>query len=74
MKERVNILLNKNDTEDNLKYLIYSAHDTQLANALEILNPVNFTLFTVPFCSTIYFELHYTDECIENRNTTCFTV
>ena len=35
MKTRVNQLLSGNTSPDTLRYLIYSAHDVQVANVLE---------------------------------------
>ena len=55
MKYKVSQLLNephqKNLAMDNLKMMIYSAHDTQVQNILSWLNPTNHKVRNVPFAS-----------------------
>ena len=41
MQNRVNELLGKSFTETDLRYIIYSAHDDNIANMFEWLHPTN---------------------------------
>lgn len=57
--------------------MIYSAHDVQVANLLEWLEPSGFNPVDVPYVSNFFFELHYDEDCLSNNQTTsdqCFTV
>jgi hypothetical protein len=57
--------------------MIYSAHDVQVANVLEWLEPVGFNPVDVPYVSNIFFELHYDEACLYNKATaseSCFSV
>jgi len=46
-----------------------------VANALVFLNPRNFTYYDVPFASSVFLELHYDMECVqEKRDRKCFWV
>jgi hypothetical protein len=49
--------------------MIYSAHDVQVANVLEWLEPASFNAVDVPYVSNFFFELHYDEECISNNST-----
>ena len=65
MKERVSSLLAGNETRDSLKYYIQSAHDTNIVNTLLWLAPINYDFIDAPFASSLYFELHYDDQCLQ---------
>jgi hypothetical protein len=56
--------------------MMYSAHDTQLANFLNFINATDFEFNYVTYVYTFYFELHYDYECIKSdkRNDSCFSV
>jgi hypothetical protein len=56
--------------------MIYSAHDVQVANLLEWLEPSGFNPLDVPYVSNFFFELHYDEDCLSNNQTSdqCFTV
>lgn len=65
------------------RYVIYSAHDTQIANVIEFLEAQNYDgsrhqYTDVPYVSTLYFELHYDENCVKttslNKVRDCFTV
>ena len=62
--------------DQKVKYLIYSAHDTNVVNILEHLNPVNEDLKGVQYAASIYYELHKSDtiECARSQDSKCFTV
>jgi hypothetical protein len=59
MSDRVNAILNGTEQKHDLRYVMYSAHDTQVANLLEYLNLTDFDYYYIPYASNIYFELHY---------------
>lgn len=44
IEDRVSMILNGTDSNDSLKYLMYSSHDDSLANTLLFLNPSNLDL------------------------------
>ena len=69
------MILNDSETNDSLKYLMYSSHDDSLANTLIFLNPLNLDLASIPFAASLYLELHYDDECLKNlKDRSCFTL
>lgn len=73
MKEKINQML-ANDVEIPLKYMIYSAHDTQVVNMMDFLQK---DYFYTPFASTVIFELKYSESCLANAEKTkkdCFGV
>jgi len=51
MEHRVNSILNGTEKKTDLRYVIYSAHDTQIANLLEFFNFSEFFYDGVPYCS-----------------------
>mmetsp|Transcript_18036 Transcript_18036/g.13067 ORF Transcript_18036/g.13067 Transcript_18036/m.13067 type:complete len:184 (+) Transcript_18036:416-967(+) len=52
--------------EPSLKYAMYSAHDTQVANLLEFFAFDNSFYYQVPYASNVYFELHYSQKCLDS--------
>lgn len=59
--------------EADLKYFIYSAHDTQVVNMMHFLQKdFDFT----PYASTVFFELKYSTECLasDSADENCFGV
>ena len=76
MKDRVNSLLNGIDNRDQLRFVLYSVHDFQIANMLRFLNLTNnFTYHEIPFAANIHYELYYNQSCVESvRDTSCFSV
>lgn len=48
-----------------MRYVIYSAHDYQIANMLEFFHFIDFDYYQVPYCSQFYIELHYDSQCLE---------
>ena len=75
MNITVQKLINRTWTNDDLKYLIHSSHDTQLLNVLEFWNLYDYDVIDQPYASSIFFELHYDDTCLRTtRDTSCFTV
>ena len=64
MKEKVDMLsgLNEtNTTKKNLKFMIYSAHDTQVVNMMDFLQK---DFKWVPYASTVTFELKFSVKCV----------
>lgn len=81
MDDRVQKLINGTSTHNDLKYVIYSAHDDQISNILlfldgTFLNNTKFTFHDVPTCSQVYFEVYYDDECLYygKGDASCFWV
>jgi len=75
MKNRVAEILSGNESRDTLRYFIYSAHDDAISNLLLFLNPVNFEFESVPYCSTVYFELYYDEDCVKTtKDNSCFSM
>jgi hypothetical protein len=58
---------------DGPKYILYSAHDTQLGNLVDWFNPDNLRINTIPFASSLFFELHYNEDCIY-ADKSCFFI
>jgi len=56
--------------------MIYSAHDTQLINMYNWLSPLNLEEDYVNYASTNFFELRYSESCLNgpNANESCFRV
>eukprot|EP00347_Sterkiella_histriomuscorum_P008612 403344429 len=71
------------DNTDTLRYYIYSAHDTQIANVMEFLFLSDYDgnrhqYSDVPYASTLFFELHYDLNCLatsdKDKLRDCFSV
>lgn len=60
------------ETKD-LKYIIYSAHDTQVVNMMGFLQK---DFDWVTYASTVIFELKYSEQCLAGANAdeSCFGV
>lgn len=75
MKDRINSILQGIDKRDELRYVMYNAHDIQISNLLEFLRPTDFDYDFIPYSSQIYIELHYDEQCVKTkRDTSCFSV
>ena len=77
MKDTVAKYLNRTQSNNDLKYIVHSSHDTQQWNVKEFLQPLNYDPIDMPYASTIFFELHYDEGCLNNtktRGNQCFTV
>lgn len=62
MKHTIDTMLGKtNKTEDPMKLMIYSAHDTQVVNMMDFLQK---DFDWVPYASTVVFELKYQESCV----------
>ena len=70
LQQRVDEISGRTQTSSDLRYLIYSAHDNQIANIVEFLEPTNITQDHVVFAAQVTIELHYS--CTESD--ACFTV
>ena len=55
MQEIMNIT--QNGTNNGIKYRLYSAHDTNVANIMKTIAPSNNWEY-IPYASNIYIELH----------------
>lgn len=63
MKHTIDTMLGKtNKTEDPMKLMIYSAHDTQVVNMMDFLQK---DFDWVPYASTVVFELKYQESCVK---------
>lgn len=77
MKDTVAKYLNGTQSNDDLKYLIHSSHDTQQWNLMTFLEPVSHDPIDFPYASTNFIELHYDENCLKNPKTKgagCFSV
>ena len=52
---------------DELKFMIYSAHDTQVDNMMVFLTQSKESFTYIPFASQVTFELKYSAKCVEGR-------
>ena len=58
MQEKVNSMLN-GTPESPLKFMIYSAHDTQVDNVMVLLKQNKTAIDYIPYASQVIFELTY---------------
>jgi hypothetical protein len=68
MKKRVGQLMMKaaREEDENIRLMIYSAHDVQVANVIEWIEPVGgVDVVDVPYGSNLIFEMYYDEKCIE---------
>ena len=68
--QRVDEIMGRAETSSDLRYLIYSAHDDQIANIVEYLESTNVIQDHVVFAAQVTIELHYS--CTDSE--ACFTV
>lgn len=66
MRERARQIASGDNSRDTLRYMMYSAHDVQVANVLQWLQPEDFTYADVPYASSFHFELRYDETCLSN--------
>ena len=72
MKEKVDLAVSKLRQHKDLKFVVYSAHDTQVVNMMDFLQK---DFKWVPYASTVTFELKYSAQCVkENASADCFGV
>lgn len=75
MHQRIFDITGGDKSRDTLRYVIYSAHDVQIANVLTQLNAVDHEFVDVTYGSSVFFELYYDTECIDTlRDDGCFSV
>jgi len=77
LETKIEQLINGTETRDTLRYLIESAHDTQLLFTLRWLEPAMYDFEDMPFASSIMYELHYDDQCLKDEKSAprnCFTL
>lgn len=79
MRNRVAEVINNSTDRDTLRYFLYSAHDVQVANVLQWLQPEDYKFVDVPYVSNFHFELRYNETCLTSTNTPgeklqCFSV
>ena len=70
MRKRVGQLMMKaareEEEDENIRLMIYSAHDVQVANVIEWIEPVGgVDVVDVPYGSNLIFEMYYDEKCIE---------
>jgi len=61
ISDKVDAILAGKESQNDLKYIMYSAHDDNIANAILFFQPYNYYLSYVPFASSMLFELHFDD-------------
>ena len=59
------MLSNTYQANEELKMLIYSAHDDSISNGILFLQPINYNIVDIPYGSQFAYELHYEQECID---------
>jgi hypothetical protein len=77
LQDTVGKLLNGTRTDDDLRYIVHSSHDTQQWNIVKFLEPVGYEPIDMPYASTVIFELHYDEGCLadpKKRGEHCFSV
>ena len=76
MQRRVDELLGYREAGSPLRYMIYSAHDDQIANVMEWLPATNVRQDTILFAANVFFELAYDEDCLVNTSlmVDCFKV
>jgi hypothetical protein len=71
----ISILSSGQDNRDELRYILNSGHDDQIANILWWLQPYQYNFTDIPYASTITFELSYNKKCLETiKDDSCFSV
>ncbi len=63
MQSKVESLLAKTPVSQ-LKYIIYSAHDDNIANIMKWMHPLDVQMDYVLFASQVVFELRYDSGCL----------
>ena len=79
MKSKVSEMLGKeseieiSDAEKDLKFMIYSAHDTQVVNMMNFLKK---DYYWTPYASQVIYELKYSASCLaaSEDGEECFSV
>jgi hypothetical protein len=76
MYDRLNSILSTGkDLRDELRYILNSGHDDQIANLIWWLQPYQYNFTDIPYASTITFELSYNQTCLNTvKDSSCFTV
>jgi hypothetical protein len=64
MHQRIFYITSGDTNQDSIRYFIHSAHDFQIGNVLDWLEPVDDYFADVTYGSTLYFELWYDVDCI----------
>lgn len=60
MQSRVDSILKTGlDDRDELRYMLNSAHDTQVANLIWWLNSIDYDFIDIPYASSVIIELRY---------------
>lgn len=82
MESKINDMLGLSDVdsilseaEKRMKFMIYSAHDTQVDNVEVWLNPDDYDMEFIKFASSIFFELKFSETCLSSTpSAECFKV
>ena len=53
---------------NSIKFMVYSAHDTQIDNMMVFLTQNKTSFDYVPYTSQVIFELKYSEECMQSSN------
>jgi len=75
MKQKVSSILSPNSDKKEVptKFMVYSAHDTQIVNMMTFLQK---DFYYTPFSSNVIFELKYSEQCLasDDASEACFSV
>ena len=73
MNDTINALIEGKRKDSDVRYLLYSAHDTNIANIWTWLNQNKWPWYECPFASQVIIELHYDKDCLNDKNDmSCF--
>jgi hypothetical protein len=76
MKVKIaSVMAGKDSDRDQIRYLSYSAHDSNVIGLLSFLDPLWYSPVDQPTSSSFIFELHYNASCVEKTpSNACFFV
>ena len=68
-------MINGKASVDDLRYVLYSAHDTQVVPMVVFMKPDNFEIQEIPYASSFNMEFYYDEDCLNTKKDySCFTV
>ena len=67
MQQKVHDLIGGNPEDTKTKFMVYSAHDTQVDNMMIFLTQNKTSFEYVPYASQVIFELNYSEECVNSH-------
>lgn len=67
LSARLSSLISGTEKNTDMRYVLYSAHDTQIANLLEFFSFDDFHYTAVPFTSQFYLEVYANEDCMNQH-------